>query len=148
MRVVHAILLALSVACGATAPPGDERATVDDLDVEQPVRRDGPAERERALPPDRRLDDTPHARDTPRRRFRGRRIDFDVKDADLHNVFRLLADVGNVNIVVGDDVSGSLTLRVRQLPWDQVLDVVVRAKGLYMKVDRDVIMILGTGPEP
>ncbi len=65
-------------------------------------------------------------------RFSGRRIDLDLKDADIHNILRLLADVGRVNIVTADDVSGNVTIRMRNVPWDQALDVVLQAKGLGM----------------
>ena len=65
-----------------------------------------------------------------KRGFTGRRIDLDLKDADVHNVLRLLADVGQVNIVTADNVSGSITIRMRNVPWDQALDVVLQAKGL------------------
>jgi type IV pilus assembly protein PilQ len=65
-------------------------------------------------------------------RFAGRRIDLDLKDADIHNVLRLLADVGRVNIVTADNVQGSVTIRMRNVPWDQALDVVLQAKGLGM----------------
>jgi type IV pilus assembly protein PilQ len=65
-------------------------------------------------------------------KYSGRRIDLDLKDADIHNVLRLLADVGRVNIVTADDVTGSITIRMRNVPWDQALDVVLQAKGLGM----------------
>lgn len=65
-----------------------------------------------------------------KRGFTGRRIDLDLKDADVHNVLRLLADVGQVNIVTADNVSGTITIRMRNVPWDQALDVVLQAKGL------------------
>ena len=65
-------------------------------------------------------------------RYTGRRIDIDLKDADVHNVLRLLADTGHVNIVTADDVTGTITIRMRNVPWDQVLDVVLQAKGLGM----------------
>jgi len=65
-------------------------------------------------------------------RYNGRRIDIDLKDADVHNVLRLLADTGHVNIVTADDVAGTITIRMRNVPWDQVLDVVLQAKGLGM----------------
>ncbi len=64
--------------------------------------------------------------------FAGRRIDLDLKDADIHNVLRLLADVGRVNIVTADNVSGNVTIRMRNVPWDQALDVVLQAKSLGM----------------
>jgi type IV pilus assembly protein PilQ len=66
------------------------------------------------------------------RGYSGRRIDLDLKDADIHNILRLLADVGRVNIVTADDVSGNVTIRMRNVPWDQALDVVLQAKGLGM----------------
>ncbi len=66
------------------------------------------------------------------RRYSGRRIDLDFKDADIHNILRLLAEVGGVNIVTGDDVSGQVTIRMRNVPWDQALDVILQAKGLGM----------------
>jgi type IV pilus assembly protein PilQ len=65
-----------------------------------------------------------------KRAFTGRRIDLDLKDADVHNVLRLLADVGQVNIVTADSVAGTITIRMRNVPWDQALDVVLQAKGL------------------
>ncbi len=64
--------------------------------------------------------------------FNGRRIDLDLKDADIHNVLRLLADVGQVNVVTADNVQGSVTIRMRNVPWDQALDVVLQSKGLGM----------------
>lgn len=66
------------------------------------------------------------------RRYAGRRIDLDFKDADIHNILRLLAEVGGVNVVTSDDVSGTVTIRMRNVPWDQALDVILQAKGLGM----------------
>ena len=66
------------------------------------------------------------------RRYRGRRIDLDFHNADIHNILRLIAEVGGVNIVTSDDVSGSVTIRMRNVPWDQALDVILQAKGLGM----------------
>jgi type IV pilus assembly protein PilQ len=65
-------------------------------------------------------------------RYAGRRIDLDLKDADVHNVLRLLAEVGRVNVVTADNVQGSVTIRMRNVPWDQALDVILQAKGLGM----------------
>lgn len=66
------------------------------------------------------------------RRFRGRRIDLDFNNADIHDILRLLADVGRVNVVTSDDVSGNVTIRMRNVPWDHALNVVLQAKGLGM----------------
>ncbi len=65
-----------------------------------------------------------------RRRYSGRRIDLDFKDADIHNILRLVSEVGGVNVVTADDVSGTVTIRMRNVPWDQALDVILQAKGL------------------
>lgn len=64
--------------------------------------------------------------------YTGRRIDLDLKDADIHNVLRLLGDVGRVNLVVADNVTGTVTIRMRNVPWDQALDVVLQSKRLGM----------------
>jgi len=74
-------------------------------------------------------------------RYAGRRIDIDLKDADVHNVLRLLADTGHVNVVTADDVSGTITIRMRNVPWDQVLDVVLQAKGLGMVRQGNLIRV-------
>jgi type IV pilus assembly protein PilQ len=66
------------------------------------------------------------------RRYSGRRIDLDFKDADIHNILRLLSEVGGVNVVTADNVGGTVTIRMRDVPWDQALDVVLQAKGLGM----------------
>ena len=76
-----------------------------------------------------------------RGRYTGRRIDLDLKDADIHNVLRLLADVGHVNIVTADDVTGTVTIRMRNVPWDQALDVVLQAKGLGMVRQGNLIRV-------
>ncbi|HEY6556295.1 MAG TPA: type IV pilus secretin PilQ [Polyangiaceae bacterium] len=74
-------------------------------------------------------------------RFTGRRIDLDLKDADVHNVLRLLADVGRVNIVTADNVAGNVTIRMRNVPWDQALDVVLQAKALGMVRQGNMIRV-------
>ena len=75
------------------------------------------------------------------RNFTGRRIDLDLKDADIHNVLRLLADVGQVNIVTADNVQGSVTIRMRNVPWDQALDIVLQSKGLGMVRQANMIRV-------
>jgi type IV pilus assembly protein PilQ len=62
--------------------------------------------------------------------YTGTRIDLDFKDADIHNILRLLSEVGHVNVVVSDDVKGSVTLKMRNVPWNLALDVILEAKNL------------------
>lgn len=83
----------------------------------------------------------PSAEESARSRWIGRPIDLDVKDADIHDVLRLLSDVGHANIVVADDVAGRVTVRMKHVPWDQALDVVARAKGLAVERDGGVMLV-------
>jgi type II secretory pathway component HofQ len=59
-----------------------------------------------------------------------KRVTLDVVKADVHSVLRLLAEVGRVNLVVADEVQGTVTLRLRDVPWTQALEVVLASRGL------------------
>lgn len=80
------------------------------------------------------------AADGPAKRPPRRRITLDLQDAEVRNVIRLIAEVSQLNIVVGDDVEGKVTLKLRDVPWDQALDVVLKAKGLGMAWEGDNIV--------
>jgi len=75
------------------------------------------------------------------KKYTGTPVSVDFQEADLHSVFRLLAEVGNINIVVSDKVKGTITLKVKQIPWDQLLDVVLANHGLAMMKIGNVIRI-------
>jgi type IV pilus assembly protein PilQ len=75
------------------------------------------------------------------RSYSGRRIDLDFKDAGIHNILRLLSDVGNVNIITSDAVGGKVTIRMKDVPWDQALDVILRAKGLGQVREGNLIRV-------
>lgn len=76
-----------------------------------------------------------------RKRYVGRKINIDIKDGDLHNILRLLAKEGNVNIVTSDEVKGTVTLHLRDVPWDQALDIILRSKGLGQVRDGGIIRV-------
>jgi type IV pilus assembly protein PilQ len=76
-----------------------------------------------------------------RKRYTGRRIDLDFRGADIHNILRLLADVGQVNIVTSDDVKGEVTIKMKNVPWDQALDVILRAKLLGQVREGNLIRV-------
>src|SRR5690606_34045022 len=76
-----------------------------------------------------------------RKVYRGRKIDLDFKDADIHNLLRLLADVGGVNIVVPDDVKATVTVRLRDVPWDQAMEVIRASKGLWYRREGRLIRV-------
>ena len=75
------------------------------------------------------------------KRYSGKRVDLDLRDADIHNVLRLIADVGKVNIVTSDAVAGTVTIRLRNVPWDQALETILQAKGLGMVRQGNMIRI-------
>ncbi len=78
----------------------------------------------------------------PGTRWRGRTVDLDLKAAPLHDVFRMLADVGAINVVVADEVHGAVTLRLRKVPWDLALCTVARTKQLSVTADRNVYLVV------
>ncbi|WP_242360550.1 type IV pilus secretin PilQ [Anaeromyxobacter sp. SG17] len=75
------------------------------------------------------------------RGYTGRRITLDFHDIDIRNLLRLIADVSKKNIVVADDVTGKVTVALRNVPWDQALDLVLKSKGLGKEELGNVIRI-------
>ncbi len=65
-----------------------------------------------------------------KKRYRGRKISLDFKDADIHNILRLIADVSGKNVIAGEDVKGKVTIRMLNVPWDQALDVILESLNL------------------
>lgn len=74
-------------------------------------------------------------------KYHGAPIDLDVKDADIHDVMRLLADVGRVNIVVADSVKGKVTLRLKRVAWDQIACTIAAVHKLMISVDGNVVLV-------
>jgi type IV pilus assembly protein PilQ len=77
----------------------------------------------------------------PQARYTGRRITLDFNNVDIRNLLRLIADVSKRNIVVADDVTGKVTVSLRNVPWDQALDIILKAKGLGKQEIGNVIRI-------
>lgn len=75
------------------------------------------------------------------RRYVGQRISLDFKDADLTNIFRIIAEVSNLNIITTEDVKGRVSIRLINVPWDQALDIVLKAKGLGVSQEGNVLRI-------
>lgn len=63
----------------------------------------------------------------------GPKVDLDVKDAPLHDVLRIIGSAGGVNIVVPDGIQGKTTVRLEQVPWDNALQAVLAAHGLWYR---------------
>ncbi len=63
-------------------------------------------------------------------RYVGRRMSIDLQNADIHAVFRFIAEFADINIVASDEVKGTVTVRLKEVPWDEALASVLQAKGL------------------
>ena len=74
--------------------------------------------------------------------YTGSRIYLDVQGADIKAVFRLLAEQGNVSIVSGEDVKGTVTLSMKDIPWDEALDTILAIHNLYKVINNNVIMVM------
>ncbi len=75
------------------------------------------------------------------KKYVGQRISLDFKDADLANVFRILAEVSNLNIITTDDVKGRVSVRLINVPWDQALDIVLKSKALGATHEGNILRI-------
>ena len=76
--------------------------------------------------------------------YTGEPLDMNFQDIATREVLQILADASGQNIVVNDSVSGSMTLRLQHVPWDQAMDIVLRTKGLDKRKQDNVIII---GPQ-
>lgn len=76
-----------------------------------------------------------------RRGYVGKRVSFEFKDIDIHNLLRIIAEISKKNIVVADDVTGKITIRLRNVPWDQALDLILRSKSLGKEEFGNIIRV-------
>lgn len=63
-------------------------------------------------------------------RFYGRPISIEVRDTPVRDVITLIADQSGANIIMSDDVNGNITIKLRQVPWDQALSIIMKTRGL------------------
>jgi type IV pilus assembly protein PilQ len=73
--------------------------------------------------------------------YGGEKITLDFQSIELRNLLQVFADYANVNVVVAESVAGTLTLRLKDVPWDQALDIILDAKGLKMRKSGNVLWI-------
>ena len=74
-------------------------------------------------------------------KYSGRKISLDLQDTDIDNALRIIAEVSNLNIIASDDVTGKVTLRLIDVPWDQALDVILKTNGLDKVLEGNVMRI-------
>ena len=73
--------------------------------------------------------------------YTGERLSLNFQDIPVRAVLQLIADFTSLNVVVSDSVDGNLTLRLKNVPWDQALDIILKAKGLSKRESGTVMMI-------
>ncbi|MGZ8441843.1 MAG: type IV pilus secretin PilQ [Candidatus Binatia bacterium] len=79
------------------------------------------------------------------KRYTGQKLSFDFKDADIKNIFRLLAEISGLNIIVTADVNRKVTLRLVEVPWDQALELLINTNGLGKEQIGNVVRISTAG---
>ncbi|WKZ33861.1 MAG: type IV pilus secretin PilQ [Thermodesulfobacteriota bacterium] len=75
------------------------------------------------------------------KRYNGKKVNLDMMDANIADVLRLLAEVSGMNIIASDDVKGTISLRLKNVPWDQAFDIIMKSKGLDSVQEGNVIRV-------
>ncbi|WP_246172845.1 type IV pilus secretin PilQ [Thermochromatium tepidum] len=73
--------------------------------------------------------------------YDGERLSLNFQDIEVRAVLQVLADFTDLNLVASDSVGGNITLRLKNVPWDQALDIILKTKGLAMRRDGNVIRV-------
>jgi type IV pilus assembly protein PilQ len=76
-----------------------------------------------------------------KQKYGGEKLSLNFQNIDVRSVLQVIADFTNFNIITSDSVNGNLTLRLKDVPWDQALDIILQAKGLDMRKNGNVIWI-------
>ncbi len=76
--------------------------------------------------------------------YTGDKLSLNFQDIEVRSVLQLLADFTGLNMVVSDSVNGRITLRLKNVPWDQALDIILKTKGLSKRQNGNVILVAPT----
>jgi type IV pilus assembly protein PilQ len=80
-----------------------------------------------------------------KRMYTGRKVTLEFADAEVRKIFQLLSEVSNKNFVLGDEVTGNISLKLVNVPWDQALDIILDTKGLDKREEGNIVLIRGKG---
>ncbi len=78
---------------------------------------------------------------TPNTKHAGKPIDVDLEHAELGDALRFLADVAKVNLVISDDVSGRVSLHLKQVAWDQAACAIAATSQLSLALDGNILLV-------
>ncbi|MBA4503334.1 type IV pilus secretin PilQ [Marinobacterium marinum] len=73
--------------------------------------------------------------------YKGEKIDLNFQNVEIRTVLQIIAEVAEKNLVVSDNVQGDITLRLKNVPWDQALDIVLKTKGLDKRETGNVLLV-------
>ncbi|MFC6670217.1 type IV pilus secretin PilQ [Marinobacterium aestuariivivens] len=73
--------------------------------------------------------------------YTGEKIDLNFQSVEIRSVLQIIAEVAEMNLVVGDEVGGNITLRLKNVPWDQALDLVLKTNGLAKREVGNVMLV-------
>jgi len=73
--------------------------------------------------------------------YRGEKLSLNFQNVEVRSVLNVIADFTDLNIITSDTVTGNLTLRLKDVPWDQALDIIMQTRGLDMRKNGNVIWI-------
>ena len=73
--------------------------------------------------------------------YQGEKLSLNFQNIEVRSLLQVIADFTNFNVVTSDTVTGNLTLRLKDVPWDQALDIILQAKGLGLRKSGNVIWI-------
>ncbi|MCH9673844.1 MAG: type IV pilus secretin PilQ, partial [Gammaproteobacteria bacterium] len=76
--------------------------------------------------------------------YTGQKLSLNFQNIEVRAVLQLIADFTGLNLVASDTVTGSLTLRLKNVPWDQALDIILKTKGLAMRQQGNVVLVAPT----
>lgn len=76
--------------------------------------------------------------------YAGEKLSLNFQNIDVRSVLQVIADFTGLNIITSDTVTGNLTLRLKDVPWDQALDIITQSKGLSMRKTGNVIIVAPT----
>jgi len=79
------------------------------------------------------------------RSYSGRKVTLEFADAEVRKIFQLLSEVSNKNFVLGDDVTGNISLKLVNVPWDQALEIILETKDLDSRESGNVLTIKKKG---
>ncbi len=125
-----------AAAGSLTAPP----AAAEPAPADSPWTTTPSAMAEQAAPPTTVSTGT-HEVESQEKRFTGEPISLELKDADIKDVLRTFAKITGLNVVVDPDVSGSVTVNLENVPWDQCLDIILRINRLSYVVENNVLRV-------